>query len=277
MVFTVTEFLKSPSVEVFDALNKDELIELGSHFGLGVKSSMRKQEIRNTVAKKFLDEGIFETYDLAEEVEHLKLGGKMSEYEFQLQLEKMKLEREREKEKLQFERERAQEKLQFEREREERQFQLEKLRIESGESQSVSSDHLPFRSEFDAAKNIRLVPKFQEKSVDKYFAQFEKVAENLKWPHNVWSTLLQSVLVGKAAEVYSALSVAESSDYDKVKAAILQAYELVPEAYRQKFRNYKKFDNQTFVEFAREKEDLFDQWFRSRKLEKNLRSVYLKI
>jgi hypothetical protein len=36
------------------------------------------------------------------------------------------------------------------------------------------------RSRFDAAKNIRLVPTYQEKSVDKYFPQFEKVAANLK-------------------------------------------------------------------------------------------------
>ena len=79
-------------------------------------------------------------------------------------------------------------------------------------------------SEFDAAKNIRLVPKFQEKSVDKYFPQFEKIAANLKWSREFWPTLLQSVLIGKAAEVYSALSLAESSDYDKAKDAILKAY-----------------------------------------------------
>lgn len=29
-----------------------------------------------------------------------------------------------------------------------------------------------------------------------------------------------------------------------------------------------KIDNQTFVEFSREKEDLFDQWFKSKKLDK---------
>jgi hypothetical protein len=109
----------------------------------------------------------------------------------------------------------------------------------------------PARSEFDAAKNIRLVPKFQEKAVDKYSPQFEKVAENLQWPKKYWSTLLQSVLIGKAAEIYSALAKADSSDYDKVKAAILKAYQLIPEAYRQRLRRYKKFDNQTFVEFAR--------------------------
>jgi hypothetical protein len=33
---------------------------------------------------------------------------------------------------------------------------------------------LPVRSKFDAAKIIRLVIKFQEKAVDKYFPKFEK-------------------------------------------------------------------------------------------------------
>ena len=63
------------------------------------------------------------------------------------------------------------------------------------------------------------------------------------------------------------MSVEDSSDYDKVKAAILKSYELVPEAYRQKFRDYKKFETQTYVEFAREKENLFEQWIRSKQIE----------
>ncbi|XP_078334126.1 uncharacterized protein LOC144625791 [Crassostrea virginica] len=125
------------------------------------------------------------------------------------------------------------------------------------------------KERFDAAKNIRLVPKFSEKAVDKYFPQFEKIAENLKRPKTIWSTMLQSVLSGKAAEVYSALSTEQSSDYDIVKREILKAYELVPEAYRQKFRSYKKYENQTYVEFAREKEDLFDKWLTSKKIDKN--------
>ena len=35
-------------------------------------------------------------------------------------------------------------------------------------------------SVFDPARNIRLVPPFQEKEVDKYFAHFEKVADTVK-------------------------------------------------------------------------------------------------
>ena len=40
--------------------------------------------------------------------------------------------------------------------------------------------------------------------------------------------------------VHSCLSLEQSSDYDKVKELILKTYELVPEAYRQKFRNCRK-------------------------------------
>ena len=55
---------------------------------------------------------------------------------------------------------------------------------------------------FDVTKHIRLVPPFQEKEVDKYFLHFEKVAENLNWPKEHWTLLLQSVLIGKAHEIY---------------------------------------------------------------------------
>ena len=111
-------------------------------------------------------------------------------------------------------------------------------------------------SVFDPARNIRLVPPFQEKEVDKYFAHFEKVADSLNWPKESWVLLLQSVLVGKAQEIYGSLSVEQSSNYEHVKEAILKAYELVPEAYRQKFRNYLKYDSKTHVEFCEGKREL---------------------
>lgn len=114
-----------------------------------------------------------------------------------------------------------------------------------------------------AVRHIRLVPPFIEKDVEKYFPHFERVAMVSKWPQNVWTLLLQSVLVGKAQEAYSALSIEESSDNETVKNAILRAYELIPEAYRQRFRSLHKPDKQTYVEFAREKETLFARWCKS--------------
>ncbi|XP_013856405.1 uncharacterized protein LOC106512295, partial [Austrofundulus limnaeus] len=120
-------------------------------------------------------------------------------------------------------------------------------------------------SSFDISKNIALVPPFRETEVEAYFNAFERIAVALHWPKEVWSLLLQCKLVGKAQEVCAALTIEESLVYDKVKAAILRAYELVPEAYRQRFRALRKSTTQTFVEFAREKGMLFDRWCQSTK------------
>ena len=88
---------------------------------------------------------------------------------------------------------------------------------------------------FDITKHVRMVPPFQEREVDQYFLHFEKIATNCEWPKDSWTMLLQSVLVGKAREIFSQLSVELSANYDTVKELILNGYELVPEAYRQKF------------------------------------------
>ena len=123
-----------------------------------------------------------------------------------------------------------------------------------------------------------MVPPFQEREVDQYFLHFEKIATNCEWPKDSWTMLLQSVLVGKAREIYSQLSIELSANYDTVKELILNGYELVPEAYRQKFRNFEKTDHKTYVQFAQVKEQLFDRWCLSEKINKqykNLRELIL--
>lgn len=113
---------------------------------------------------------------------------------------------------------------------------------------------------FDISRHIALVPPFRESEVDSYFSAFERIAAALSWPKEFWSLLLQCKLVGKAQEVCASLSIEDSLDYKILKKTVLQAYELVPEAYRQKFRNSDKTANQTYVEFVRDKSILFDKW-----------------
>ena len=187
--------------------------------------------------------------------------------------EREREEREKEREEREKEREREREEREKEREREreerekEREFQLKMREIEMQERANQSKQKIEYN--FDVTKHIRLVPPFQEKEVDKYFLHFEKVAENLNWPKEHWTLLLQSVLIGKAREIYTQLGVEQSHHYETVKELILKGYELVPEAYRQKFRNCKKDSNQTHVEFARNKEQLFDRWCCSKKIDQN--------
>ncbi len=88
---------------------------------------------------------------------------------------------------------------------------------------------------FYVGKHVKLVPPFREAGVDSYFVAFERVAGALRWPKEMWALLLQCKLIGNAQEVCASLPVDTSLNYDVVKVAVLRAYELVPEAYRQKF------------------------------------------
>uniref|UniRef100_A0A8C6Q6N7 CCHC-type domain-containing protein n=1 Tax=Nothobranchius furzeri TaxID=105023 RepID=A0A8C6Q6N7_NOTFU len=113
---------------------------------------------------------------------------------------------------------------------------------------------------FDVSKCITLLPQFRETEVDGYFLAFERIAATLQWPREVWPLLLTCKLTGKALQVVSALSPTDGASYDKVKSAVLTAYELLPEAYRQRFRFEKPQVNQSYVEYAHLKSVLFEKW-----------------
>jgi hypothetical protein len=55
-----------------------------------------------------------------------------------------------------------------------------------------------------------------------------------------------------------------------VKEAILKAYELVTEAYRQKCKSCRKRDDQIHVDFDREKELLFEKGLTSNEVTTNV-------
>ena len=282
--FDAATFMSEPSEDTFAVLKKDELISLAKHLKLEVKTAMKKHQIQNIVLKHLVSEGIFKE-TISEKYEVPKLG--LSELDYKLELQKMEMQ-ERREEKERQERleekerqERLQEKERQERlEEKERQERLEKEKMELQHELEMKKLEVQLKlgsdpcvekssAKFDVTKHIKFVPPFQQADVDKYFLHFEKVAGNLKWPKEYWVMLLQSVLVGKAREIYIQLSVEQATSYDTVKELILKGYELVPEAYRQKFRSCEKLGYQTYVEFARIKEQLFDRWCHSQKVDKD--------
>ena len=144
---------------------------------------------------------------------------------------------------------------------------MAKVELEREKLAANKHDHNVGDRHFDVAKYARMVPPFEEEGVEKYLPHFEKLAQSMGWPRDKWSSLVQSKLVGKARDAYLAMSMGDVSDYDKVKKAVLKSYELVPEAYRQRFRGTRKQDTQTHSEFAKEKEQLFDRWYSSVQVE----------
>ena len=286
MSFKLENFVAAPSMELLNLAKKMDLLSIADHYALtSVKPSMLKHEIKNLLIKFLVDEEILDPSALSSIlITQTDLQLRELEIQRQIQLEKLKLEQEERKlereerirveqlereermqrEKLEMEERIQKEKLEQAEKEKERQYNLRMKELEMQDK--VKTKPLDLGTHFDVTKHIRLVPPFQEKEVDKYFLHFEKVAENLKWPKEHWTLLLQSVVIGKAREIYTQLSLEQSSDYDKVKEVILKAYELVPEAYRQKFRNCRKENDQTHVEFARTKEQLFDRWCSSKKI-----------
>lgn len=112
---------------------------------------------------------------------------------------------------------------------------------------------------FHVVTNMRLIPGFDEKDVERFFLLFERVADAINWPDEERTLMLQSVFTGKA-QAYESLSVEDANDYLTIKNAVLRAYELVPEAYRQKLRSWKKIDSQTHVEFLHDISVYFNRW-----------------
>ena len=269
-----------------------ELLNIADLYALtSVKSSMLNHEIKNILIKVLVEEEIHNPSALSSvlitqtdlqlrelEVQQIQLEKLRLEQEERIRLEQLAQEERMQKEKLEMEGRIAKEKLPFQEKEKERllqekenegQFQLKMKEMEIRDKSKPAPLSLEPTKFFDVTKHIPLIPQFQEKEVDKYFLHFEKVAENLKWPKEHWAFLLQSVVIGKAREIYAHLSLEQSSDYDKVKELILKAYELVPEAYRQKFRNCREENYQTHIEFARTKEQLFDRWCSSKKIGSN--------
>ena len=112
------------------------------------------------------------------------------------------------------------------------------------------SGQLPRSSDRLDINNLRLLPRFNEKDPDTFFLLFQRVAKARDWLDADCALMLQSVLSGKVQEAYSSLTVEDSSSYNKIKAAVLKAYEFVPEAYRRRFRSWEKKNGQTYAEFA---------------------------
>ena len=245
--------MASPMVEELLTLKKVDLMQVAIHYKVAeVKSTWRKSEMLKAIIQWLVEEDDVLPLDALRSMpgvsqENQDPAEKLRLKELELEIAKVELEKE--------------------------QVLLRRGRESAEKREEIRQG----QSGFDVAKHARLVPVFEEDDVEKYFLYFEKVAVSFDWPKEKWSHLLQSQLKGKARDAYSALSVEEAGKYDTVKAAILRSYELVPEAYRQQFRRLKVAESQTHLEFARQKEQLFERWSVSMNVKslKDLREIIL--
>lgn len=246
MEFSLEDFVAHPSLEKFEQCTKNNLFSIAAHFKVPIAKQDKKQNIKYQLHIALAEKNLLPPVSSVPSYAITHPDPEVRKLELQVEMRRLEL---KEKE------------LQHD-------FELCKFEIEETEqresarlrARQMSSEFVTTEADFDVNKCICLIPPFSERDVDKYFVLFERVATTLKWPIEIWPLLLQCMFMGKAQEAYASLSPEVSLNYDQVKSAVLRSYELVPEAYRQKFRRYKKAEGQSYVEFGHEKIALFDRW-----------------
>ncbi len=72
-----------------------------------------------------------------------------------------------------------------------------------------------------------------------------------RWPNSASMLMFQCVLNSRAQQVLSSLSYSDGLQYTMVKSSVFKAYELVPEAYCQRFGVWIGSEK-SHLEFARD-------------------------
>ncbi|GFR87731.1 zinc finger protein [Elysia marginata] len=89
-----------------------------------------------------------------------------------------------------------------------------------------------------SAKHTKL-PHFQDgkDDLDIWLTRFERFAESNSWSRDKWSSSLCALLTGRALGCFWRLSSEQAQDYDKVKLALMNRYDLTEDGYRRMFRS----------------------------------------
>ncbi|XP_063586255.1 uncharacterized protein LOC134763618 [Penaeus indicus] len=227
MVFSVENFVVNPSADLLVPLKKAQWCELAAHYEIPIRSSLRKDVIREIVLDHLVMLNVLTREDVEDNFPDATMKRRQIDLEFQ-------------------------------------KVEVEKLRAENERMRLVQrSEHDSCDSRFQLKEAVRFVPRFSEQEPEYFFAHFERIAQLHMWPQDKWVLLIDSAFIGRAQEVFSALDLAQSQNYNVVKQAILSVYKKVPEAYRQEFRNSRKIAGQTYVEFIRRKDLLCRKWVES--------------
>ncbi|XP_068245891.1 uncharacterized protein [Palaemon carinicauda] len=187
-----------------------------------------------------LERGAARTVTITEDPEIVKLKLQLELQQVTVEAEQKRLETEQRR--LEIERK---EKVLLEKE-------LSAIRIE----ERLAEKQLP--DAFDLSKARKLLPVFDEKDPDVFFITFENTATSLNWPRDQYVLLIRNSFKGRAA--YVAAQLVQERDYEVFKTAILDAYSVTAEGYRQIFRQTLKNQAQTYLEFFTLKLKQFNKW-----------------
>ena len=212
--------MENPSLEELLALKRIELIDLADELGVSIKKYFKKQFLDEIIVNLVDNEILEEAMEYISKKKFLKQS-KLSKWNRSYR------KKSREKHKKQKCKKNGK-KLAIDSEIREKEIKLQKEIKERVRTRIFIEKE---KIHFYVTIHIHFVPPFNENEVDRYFLLFEKVAKDLDWLLNKYTISLQSVLKGKASEVYLALKQGRTSDYQTVKETILTLSQTSPGFY----------------------------------------------
>ena len=187
--------------------------------------------------------------------------------------EEKERERQREREKEEGERQREREKEEGELRREREKAEAEALQRDADRHHEIELARLRLEDSVlnhsgQAERNngsmgsIPKLPSFDEKSddLDAYLYRFEGYATMQGWPKERWASNLSALLKGNALQVFHRMSLDDSGEYELLKIALLNRYRLTDADFRNKFRQAKPQDGESFSQFGIRITEYLDRW-----------------
>ena len=111
------------------------------------------------------------------------------------------------------------------------------------------------------AKSPKLPSFIDEKDeLESYLLRFECYAENASWEKDTWAIKLSALLTGRAMDVYTRMSDADASDYDKLKKALLTRYNYTEDGYRKRFKEAMPETEETPDQFVIRLKNYLAKW-----------------
>ncbi|KAK7099170.1 hypothetical protein V1264_003354 [Littorina saxatilis] len=142
------------------------------------------------------------------------------------------------------------------------EFELRKMRemVDLGLNQNVNQNNQYMPRESSSKIHINLPILDDKDDIEAYFKQFERIAKLSDWDEDEWAIRLSGQLRGQARQVYIELSDEESVNYDEVKTAILQRFQLTAESYRKRFKEVKWEKEESIKECRKRMKTYLDRW-----------------
>ena len=97
-------------------------------------------------------------------------------------------------------------------------------------------------------------------SLDSYLERYERFAITSNWPEQSWAINLSALLTGRALDVYTRLSADQAKDYEQLKKALLERYQLNAEGFRCKLRESTAEEGENPAQFLTRLDSYLQRW-----------------